>query len=89
MFFYYALFIFFLRALCRFFSLPNKWYQSQFENKGVLYYTMTNVMKFEVLLFDEKGNFTMWQYIIKDFLVQQGLDATLEEEKSVEIKDSK
>ena len=30
----------------------------------------------------------MWQCTIKDLLVQQGLDAALEEEKPTQIKDS-
>ena len=49
---------------------------------------MASAMKFEVPLFDGKGNFTMWQCTIKDLLVQQGLDAALEEEKPAKMKDS-
>ena len=52
------------------------WYPKQ---EGVLHYTMANAKKFEVLLFNRKGNFTMLQSTIQELLVQQGLDAALEE----------
>ena len=55
------------------------------------WHTMASAIKFEVPLFDGKSTFTIWQCIIKDLLVQQGLNAALEEEKSAqpEMKDSK
>ena len=52
----------------------------------MLHYTIASAMKFKVLLFDRKGNFTMWQCIIKDLLMHQGSDTTFEEEKLVEMK---
>ena len=47
---------------------------------------MASATKFEALIFDGKGNFTMQQCTIKDLLVQQGLDALLEEEKPAKMK---
>ena len=39
-------------------------------------------------LFDGKMDFTLWQCTIQDFLVQQGLDSALLDEKPIEMKES-
>ena len=44
-------------------------------------------LKYEVPLFDGKSNFTLWQSTIQDYLVQQGLDIALEDEKPSCMKD--
>ena len=44
-------------------------------------------LKYEVPLFDGKSNFTLWQGTIQDYLVQQGLDIALEDEKPSYMKD--
>ena len=38
-------------------------------------------LKYEVPLFDGKSNFTPWKSTIRDYLVQQGLDIALEDQK--------
>nr|KYP36341.1 Retrovirus-related Pol polyprotein from transposon TNT 1-94 [Cajanus cajan]KYP52429.1 Retrovirus-related Pol polyprotein from transposon TNT 1-94 [Cajanus cajan] len=45
-------------------------------------------MKLDVPLFDGRIDFSLWQCTIQDYLVQQGLDCALEEEKPCEMKDS-
>lgn len=47
-----------------------------------------NTLKFEVPLFDGRTDFTLWQCTIQDYLVQQGLDLALQDEKPSEMKES-
>ena len=44
--------------------------------------------RFEILLFDEKINFMIWQSTIQYLLVQQGLDQALEDERSTSINET-
>ena len=44
--------------------------------------------KSDMPLFDRKMDFTLWQCTIQDFLVQQGLDSALLDEKPIEMKES-
>ncbi|GKU94029.1 hypothetical protein SLEP1_g7569 [Rubroshorea leprosula] len=48
----------------------------------------TEAMKYSIELFDGKNDFALWQSTVKDVLTCQGLNATLEETKPVEMKDS-
>ncbi|GKV48512.1 hypothetical protein SLEP1_g55320 [Rubroshorea leprosula] len=48
----------------------------------------TEAMKYSIELFDGKNGFALWQSTVKDVLTCQGLDATLEETKPAEMKDS-
>lgn len=45
-------------------------------------------MKYEVELFNGKGNFTLWQSTIINMLTIQGFDVTLEKDKLAKIKES-
>ncbi|VFQ79046.1 unnamed protein product [Cuscuta campestris] len=49
--------------------------------------TMTT-LKFEVPLFDGRTDFMLWQCTIQDYLVQQGLDLALQDEKPSDMKES-
>ncbi|VFQ89595.1 unnamed protein product [Cuscuta campestris] len=49
--------------------------------------TMTT-LKFEVPLFDGRADFMLWQCTIQDYLVQQGLDLALQDEKPSDMKES-
>jgi len=44
-------------------------------------------LKLDVLLFDGRMDFSLWQCTIQDYLVHQGLDCALERVKPVEMKD--
>ena len=44
-------------------------------------------LKYKVLLFNGRSDFMLWQSTIQDYLVQQGLDITLEDEKPSDMKD--
>ena len=46
-----------------------------------------STQRFEILLFDGKINFMIWQSTIQDLLVQQGLDRVLEDERSAFINE--
>jgi len=48
---------------------------------------MMATLKFEVPLFDGSTDFMLWQCTIQDYLVQQGLESALSEEKPSGIKD--
>ncbi|VFQ64552.1 unnamed protein product [Cuscuta campestris] len=50
--------------------------------------TMTT-LKFEVPLFDGRADFMLWQCTIQDYLVQQGLELALQDEKPSDMKESK
>ena len=54
----------------------------------MLYHTMAGTVKFQVSLFDGNGNFIVWQCTIQDLLVQQSLDATLDDKMSEGVKES-
>ena len=41
---------------------------------------MSTTLKYEVLLFDRKSNFTLWKSMIQDYLMQQGLGISLKDE---------
>ncbi|VFQ59936.1 unnamed protein product [Cuscuta campestris] len=45
-------------------------------------------LKFEVPLFDGRADFMLWQCTIQDYLVQQGLDLALQDEKPSDMKES-
>ncbi|GKV01611.1 hypothetical protein SLEP1_g14156 [Rubroshorea leprosula] len=45
-------------------------------------------MKYSIELFDGKNDFALWQSTVKDVLTCQGLDATLEETKPAQVRDS-
>ena len=48
---------------------------------------MMATLKFEVPLFDGRTDFMLWQCTIQDYLVQQGLESALSEEKPSGMKD--
>lgn len=52
-----------------------------------LFLDMTT-LKLDVPLFDGRVDFSLWQCTIQDYLVQQGLDCALGNEKPSEMKDS-
>lgn len=45
--------------------------------------------KFELTLFDGKNNFALWQSMVKDLLIQQGLHTTLEDKKPTDVDKAK
>jgi len=48
-----------------------------------------STQSFEILLFDGKINFMIWQSTTQDLLVEQGLDQALEDEKLASINETK
>ena len=44
-----------------------------------------STQRFKIPLFDGKINFMIWQNTIQDFLVLQGLDQALEDERSTSV----
>ena len=46
----------------------------------------TMALKYKVLLFNGRSDFMLWQSTIQDYLVHQGLDITLKDEKPSSMK---
>lgn len=61
---------------------PNKWYQelglSAMEDFKA---------KYKIDLFDGKTNFSLWKRTVKDILIHQSLQKTLEDKKSESVDD--
>ncbi|KAL8088736.1 hypothetical protein AgCh_038501 [Apium graveolens] len=52
-------------------------------------FVMEKVGGFEIEMFNGRNNFTLWQSMIKDLLIQRGLYATLRGKKPTEVDDTK